>query len=59
MGRADPNSQEPRTTVVPASQGHDPTYPGTRYGKGGTSPSAASGDNSEACKVVDQSPGVG
>lgn len=59
MGRADPNSMEPRTFVNPGSQPHDPTYPGTRYGKGGTSPSAESGDNSNECKVVEASPGVG
>jgi hypothetical protein len=46
-------------TVDPQSQNSDATYPGTRYGKGGTSPSAAAGDHSEECKVVDQTPGVG
>lgn len=58
MGRADPNSQEPRSTVVPGSS-PGATYPGSRYGKGGASPSADAGDASEACKVVDASPGVG
>lgn len=58
MGRADPNS-ETTETVNPGSQPHDPTYPGTRYGKGGTSPSAAAGSAAEETKVVDQSPGVG
>lgn len=58
MGRADPNSEEPRTTMVPGSS-PGATYPGTRYGKDGTSPSAAAGDSSEMTKVVDQEPGVG
>lgn len=57
MGRADPNSQTTET-VNPGSQSHDPTYPGTRYGKGGTSPSAGV-DSSNECKVVEASPGVG
>lgn len=57
MGRADPNSMTTET-VNPASQEHDATYPGTRYGKGGTSPSAAAGDSSEKCKIVDTTPGV-
>lgn len=57
MGRADPNSMTTET-VNPASQEHGATYPGTRYGKGGTSPSAAAGDSSEECKIVDTTPGV-
>ena len=56
MGRADPNSMTTET-VNPANQ-FDATYPGTRYGKGGTSPSAAAGDHSNDCKVVETSPGV-
>lgn len=55
MGRADPNSQTTET-VNPGAQGHNPTYPGTRYGKGGNHP--GQGDHSNDCKVVEASPGV-
>lgn len=37
MGRADPNS-EVTTKVSPDSCNPQATYPGTRYGKGGTAP---------------------
>lgn len=56
MGRADPNS-EVSETASPASENSQATYPGTRYGKGGTHP--GTGDHSNDCKVVEASPGVG
>jgi hypothetical protein len=53
---ATPNS-EVSETVTPGEQNATTTYPGSRYGKGGSSP-AGNQNDSEETKIVSASPGV-
>lgn len=53
---ATPNS-EVSDTVSASEQNATATYPGTRFGKGGTT-AASNQNDSEATKIVSSSPGV-